>query len=770
MSPKRRCCLWSSSVLTGFLATAVASPAPASLVELLRSLSASGYDILYSSELITPELTVPGNLPNGDLLARARAALAVHGLQLRTDGPKRYIVTRTAVGVPAKATAAAFPADTVVNEVTVFASRYVVGDETLNGPASFAHDDLEQFPGAQGDVMRAIRTVPGLANNLSARPYIRGAFLEDVLVRFDGIPMVDPFHFKNFQNLVSAFDPATVDRIDVYTGGFPVRYGTRSAGVFDIVPRSLDSGYENRAGANLLSCDLSSVGRADSLPIEWLATARRSTPNISLQPRGGDIGEPTYADALGRLRWHVNPDSAVILGWMLLDDRVTSSSDDFSSEQAAARDRDVYSWLTVQWQPSGAVHSQTSLSVASSERTVAGELTLPRAATGQLDERRDITTVDLRTDWTYLQSDAMLWEFGLESTYEHAELDFSRQETLDPALAASLNRTPDATVTAAQSPRSITAGAFVSARRRWRNFEAEVGIRTDRQDYHGFGSHGQFSPRLSLRYDPVPRWHLYGSWGQFRQAQRVGEWRSEENQLAPDPASHMMGSILGVSQDPTANLHWRLELYDNRWSALHPYFDNALNRLTFVPELGLDRVPVRPRGGESTGVEASVLRDFGSDWVLSMSYVLSKAVDDLGSQDVLRSWDQRHAFNGNLTWRHRHSSASLVIEWHSGWPTTPVTFVPANGMGPAFLQIGARNTARWGSYFSADVRVAHTFPFRSGDLLLWADATNVLNRDNECCVSYGQVDASGNLLRPATTGWYPRIVNVGLEWRMRRSH
>jgi hypothetical protein len=31
--------------------------------------------------------------------------------------------------------------------------------------------------------MRAIRAVPGLATNLSARPYIRGALLSDVLVR-----------------------------------------------------------------------------------------------------------------------------------------------------------------------------------------------------------------------------------------------------------------------------------------------------------------------------------------------------------------------------------------------------------------------------------------------------------------------------------------------------------------------------------------------------------------------------------------------------------
>src|SRR5262249_32191072 len=146
---------------------------------------------------------------------------------------------------------------------------------------------LEQVPGAQRDVMGAIHAVPGLASNLSSRPYVRGAFLEDVSVRFDGIPMIDPFHFKNFQNLISAFDPSTVERLDVSPVGFPAKYGTRSAAVFDITPRTLDSGYEHRLGANLLSYDLSTVGQMDHWPLQWLATARHSsTHDIGLQPMG----------------------------------------------------------------------------------------------------------------------------------------------------------------------------------------------------------------------------------------------------------------------------------------------------------------------------------------------------------------------------------------------------------------------------------------------------------------------------------------------------
>ncbi len=769
MTPKHRCRRWGNPLFLVLFAVRGVEAAPTSLADLLRSLAASGYDILYSSDLVSPDLKVPENLHETDPLGRAREALAAHHLTLRNDGQKRYVVTRSNRPVPQTS-----PGTEVFNEhldeVAVFASRYVFEDLASTAQSSFGHDDLEQVPGAQGDAMRAIRTVPGLANNLSSRPYVRGAFLEDVLVRFDGIPMVDPFHFKNFQNLVSAFDPATVERMDVYTGGFPVKFGTRSAATFDIAPREVASGYEHRIGANLLSYDASTVGRVDNWPVEWLATLRHSTPNIVLQPTGGDMGEPSYSDALGRLRWQVDPSLALIAGWLLLDDEVSSSANDPGAEQAVAHDRDMYAWLAAQWSPNGSIHSRSSLSVANSERSLVGDLDLRGTATGTLDERREISTVDLRTDWTYVQTASLLWDFGAEATFESTDLRFARSEKLNPLLAGGLDRPADVTLADSRSPDSTVLGAYASLRRHWRRVELELGLRGDFQDYRGLRTQAQLSPRLNLRFDPTPEWHLYGSWGHFRQAQRVDEWRSENNQALPDPATHVVQLIGGAAHDLSAATHWRIEAYYNHWLNSHPYLDNELNRLSLIPELGLDRVLITPRGGDGAGVEFSLRQNFGADFVVAGSYILSRSTDDLGSQDVLRSWDQTHAFNAELTWKHGRSSASFVMGWHSGWPRTPVAYVASNGGMPATLDIGVRNSDRWGSYFSADVRVARTVPLAWGDVLLWADATNVTNRDNECCSSYGQVDAAGNLLPPATVSWFPRVLNVGFEWRLRPAH
>jgi hypothetical protein len=450
----------------------------------------------------------------------------------------------------------------------------------------------------------------------------------------------------------------------------------------------------------------------------------------------------------------------------MLDDRV-SSSEDVAAQQAVAHDRDVYAWAIAEWAPSSAIHSRSSLALTDSGRNFSGDLNLPGSATGQLSENRDVTTIDMRTDWTYLQSAALLWDFGAEATFEYAELSFSRHLGLSQPLAASLNTLPDASVNSAQSPRSTTFGLYGSGLRRWRKLELEMGLRVDHQDYRHLESRTQVSPRISLRFDPTSRWHLYGSWGHFQQAERVGEWRVEENQTTPDPATHVVEVIGGLEHDVSPEVHWRIEIYNNHWLSVHPYFDNILSPLSLIPELGPDRVLIAPRGGDSTGIELSATDHIAEHWDLSGSYTLSRTTDDLPGGDVPRSWDQTHAFNANISWRRAQTSASLILSWHSGWPKTPIGLIPSTATQPAYLQIGPRNSARWGRYVSMDVRLAHMFTLPLGELDLWTDATNLFNRGNPCCSSYGQVDTNGVLLAPQTTSWFPRVINVGFDWRVR---
>jgi outer membrane receptor protein involved in Fe transport len=761
----------SPTLLVACVAMAAAEPAPITVVDLLRTLMATGVEVLYSSELVPSTLEAPISIAGPDPMSRVVQALGAHHLELRSIGPGRFVVARAAP--PPAAPVATLPiagpskSASTLAEVSVFVSRYAFAGALTGEPIDFEGRKIEETPGAQSDAVRALRTAPGLATNLSSRPYVRGALLDDVLVEFDGIPLADPFHFKSFQSLLSVFDPSSVDRAEVFTGGFPVKYGTRSAGVLDLTPRSLQSGYEVAAGASLLSYNLESVGHAERWPIDWLVTARHSTDHSVLQPIEGESGEPSFSDAIGRVRWQVDPASALTLGWLLQDDQLHLSSGS-GEEHATGRSRDVDAWLGWDWTPTGTVQARSSMSVAGSEHDRHGNLNLPSIVNGRLVEERHFASAALRTAWTYTPKGALHWDVGAEFARENAELDFSRREFIGDLAAASFGRTGDATITSDQAPHASTFGLFASVHRHWQALEAEAGLRLDGQDYRGFGVRSQLSPRFNVRYDLTDLWHAYGSWGEFTQAQRVDEYRSEENQTTPNPANRAMHAIAGVAHEGAGAFQWRVEVYYNHWSSISPYFDNGLGAVSLLPELEPDRVRVAPADAEAKGVELSARRSFGGHFNAWGVYTLASVTDDINGEDVPRSWDQKHAVSAGLAWTQARTSASILLGWHSGWPQTPLTVIPATASAPAYLMVGGRNSAQWGGYFSADLRLSQTVPLQYGELSLWLDATNITNRMNECCIDLNSTSRENTVLVTTNKIWSPRVVNVGFLWRVRR--
>jgi hypothetical protein len=546
-----------------------------------------------------------------------------------------------------------------------------------------------------------------------------------------------------------------------------VKFGTRSGGVIDVAPRSVDSGYEQRVGASLLSYDLATVGQGETWPIEWLATVRHSTRDIVLKPLDGEIGEPGFYDAVGRLRWQGGAGSAWSLGWLLLNDRVHLATGP-QTERADAHYRDLYAWLSLDWAPSGALHSRSSLSTTDAERSRDAAITLTDFANGQMHEHRSFSNVDLRSDWTYLPSAEITWNFGAQTSFETAQLLFTRAERFADSVALSFARPADATLTSNLSPRSSTQGLYASARRHWQDVEVELGTRLDRQQYRGFGSHAQLSTRLHLRYDPTDLTNVYASWGQFTQAQRISEWRSEENQSTPDPVTRAVHLIAGVAHETAGAIHWRLEAYRNHWAAINPYYDNALDPVSLLAELEPDRLRVAPLDAEASGIELSVRRAFGSHVEAWGGYAWSHVTDDLAVRDVPRSWDQTNAAKFGLAWHGTQTTASVFVGWHSGWPRTPFT-VTAPAPGSPYLLVGARNSARWGDYLSADLRLARTIPLASGELSLWLDGTNISNRKNPCCVGLTPADLGTNVTPSIVENWLPRVINLGFSWRLRRT-
>ena len=740
-------------------------------MNLLEALRAQGINVIYSSDLVTPDLQAPSLPDNLSPLQRAEQALAAHGLTLRQIGPGRYAVTQAPARPPATppprtdGPASPPPAQVEPQEVSVYASRYDLRADDIAEPRMLTQTQIEQVPGSQDDALRAARIIPGVVSNLSTRPYIRGSFVDDVLVQFDGVPLADPFHLKNFQSLVSAFDPAAVKRIEVYSGGFPVSYGTRSGGVIDVEPRSLASGYEHSFGASLLAYDAATTGHADSLPLDWLATVRHSVPDVVLKPVNGHEGEPVFLDSLGRLRWRNTDGSSWTLGWLLLEDNISLSTT-AQDEQTRAHYRDEYLWIARDQVFSDNLKSRTVISGSWGERSRGGNLDEPGIGIGSLDEARHLSSVDLRSLWTWRMDDRTTWNYGIEAAHSQADLRYDRTGTFTPAIAESFDRPVDNALVARAEPEVETYAAFVSARRRWSPVEAEVGVRLDGQHYGNTVMREQFSPRLNLRYDFARAWRLYGSWGRFTQAQRVDEWRLEDPQVMPDPSAIAIHSIIGLVYQPDDELHVSLELYRKKWTEVRPYYENLLDSLSLVPDLSPDRIRVAPMASEASGAELTVRRSLPRSFEVWGGFSASLVSDDFASMtDVRRSWDQPRAATLGIAWNPSRWTTSAVFGWHRGWPRTDIR---DSLIAPGTLIIGRRNADRWGDYFSADFSASHTAAFVGGELSTWIEVTNSTDRRNACCTHL--VAPAPGETAPGTepNSWLPRMINVGFTWRYRK--
>lgn len=96
--------------------------------------------------------------------------------------------------------------------------------------ASLSRAEVRQLPGAFGDPFRAIEALPGVTPIVSGLPFffIRGAPPGNAGYFLDGVRVPLLFHVGIGPSVVH---PGLIDRVDLYPGGYPARFGRFSGGI-----------------------------------------------------------------------------------------------------------------------------------------------------------------------------------------------------------------------------------------------------------------------------------------------------------------------------------------------------------------------------------------------------------------------------------------------------------------------------------------------------------------------------------------------------------
>ena len=157
------------------------------------------------------------------------------------------------------------------NEIVVYGKveKKEVAQQTLT------LNEVQKIPGLGGDAVKVVQALPGVARSAFnfGQIIVRGSGNGDTRFFIDGVTLPVLFHFGG---LTSTYNSNALASVDLYPGGFGVRYGGAMGGIVEITGRSPKTdrvhGY---ADANLFDASFLVEGPV-SKNVSFLLTARRS--------------------------------------------------------------------------------------------------------------------------------------------------------------------------------------------------------------------------------------------------------------------------------------------------------------------------------------------------------------------------------------------------------------------------------------------------------------------------------------------------------------
>jgi outer membrane receptor protein involved in Fe transport len=734
--------------------------------EIIDEFRQAGYPFAYSNALVSDELLVTVEPDSGEPAEIVRQILAPHRLTVRYEAGV-YLVIR--VAPPEKTAEPVMQVEKpAIESITVSASRYEIGRDVATSRFLIDRRTIQTMPDVGEDPLRAVHRLPGAAaSGASAKTHFRGGEESEVGIVLNGQKLFDPFHVRDYQNIFSAIDSRAIGGVEVFTGGFPARYGDRMSGFVLMESMEAERPTHSEIGISVFNTSVLTTGSHDDK--RWLFSARRGNLDLVIS---SEYGEPKYYDVFGEFAFDLTPNATLSINALFADDVVTVvlESEPAEREQVRSDTRNAQFWLHLDNVWSDELSTSTVLSVVAYDNLRDGFMRDPEKIVAAVRDQRDIEEIGLRQDWNWRASDHHLLQWGVQFLHSSANYDYvSSAEYF--GLPALYPDQPDRVDRAAiASPNGGSYGAYVADR--WKlspDTVIEWGLRWDDQTYTGLVSDSQLSPRLSLLQKLGGRTELRLSWGRYHQSQGIQELQIEDDVTEFWPAQRADHLIAGIQHRLKNDVALRLELFHKDMRRVRPRFENLYNPLGLIPELQADRVRLEPSSAQADGAEISVSRATDS-WHWWASYTWSQATDEIDGRNEYRSWDQRHAVQGGFGWSGASWDLSLAASVHSGWPTTDLSLTQDGvdpGGEPVYVVVpGPRNALRHDDFASIDVRASRRFDVRRGTLSVFLEVSNITDRENVCCIDWDITDdAQGNpALEYSFDYWLPLLPAIGILW------
>lgn len=658
-------------------------------------------------------------------------------------------------------------AEARLEEVVVVSSRYAFQRSEGMSVHTLTAQDFENVPEFGDDALRIANHLPGTASiGLSARPYIRGGLQDETLVLFNDVELLEPFHLKDFQSVFSSFNPSVIETVDVYTGGFPARYGDRMSGVMDIEPSARVDGFGADIMVSFLTASAALAGTTAGERGAWALSARRGNLDLVLDALDPSAGKPEYSDYYGSFSYALDTRTDIEAGFIYYaDDVELKDLDDGDGELARSVYRNAYGWVQLHRQWGERMRSSTVFSYGDIDNEREGFIADEDLEEGSssLTDARHFRIWQLGHRQQFDLTDQLGLELGGRLIYQEGSYD--TEAVIERGVLAELIGLPIAEVRRVErTPRGTSGGLYGSVRYMpadWLSLEA--GLRWDYQDY-GEAFEQQTSPRASVLVDLGEDTQLRLSAGRFYQAEQIHELQAADGVDVFQSAQYADHYIVALKHRfADSGLSLRVEGFHKRFRNPKRRYENLFNSLILMPELASDRVAVLPEKARSRGVEVSFAYQPVDAFNAWLGYTHAYADDQLNGRWVQRGWDQRHTLSAGMAWEPGPWSLSAAALWHSGWQTTLLPESLSEGEQPLL----DRNADRLPEYLSLDLRIARRWDWPDQSLTVFFELTNSLNRDNVGAYEYDvEIDeeSGGYLLPREPVTLLPRIPSLGVRW------
>ncbi|MGH8221982.1 MAG: TonB-dependent receptor plug domain-containing protein, partial [Woeseiaceae bacterium] len=202
-----------------------------------------------------------------------------------------------------------------IETITAAASRYEIARDVAASRFLLDRRSIQTMPDVGEDPLRATQRLPGAAaSGASARTHFRGGEQGEIGIILNGQRLFDPFHVRDYQNIFSAIDARAIEGVEVFTGGFPVRYGDRMSGV--VLMESLEAERQRHTELGLSVFNTSVLTAGADARRRWLFSARRGNLDLILDPQ---YGNPFYYDVFGEFAFDLTANTTLSMNALYAD-------------------------------------------------------------------------------------------------------------------------------------------------------------------------------------------------------------------------------------------------------------------------------------------------------------------------------------------------------------------------------------------------------------------------------------------------------------------